>query len=146
VALIAAHFLKEFSVTHGKKLRILTKEAVDLLMAYSWPGNVRELKNLIERLMILTAENEDGLPITAIHLLNHLQSDAHSAQIANRVEGSSLSAIAAKNLRDARSEFEKEFILKTLKENDGNVSKAASVLGIERSHLHKKMKSYGIES
>lgn len=146
VPLIAAHFLKEFSVTHGKKLRTLTKEATDLLMAYSWPGNVRELKNLIERLMILTAENEDGLPITANHLLTHLQTDAHSAQIANRVEGSNISSIAAKNLRDARSEFEKEFILKTLKENDGNVSKAASVLGIERSHLHRKMKSYGIES
>ncbi len=146
VSLIAAHFLKEFSVTHGKKLRALTKEAIDLLMAYSWPGNVRELKNLIERLMILTAENEDGLPITANHLLTHLQTDAHSAQISNRGEGSNLSSIAAKNLRDARSEFEKDFILKTLKENDGNVSKAASVLGIERSHLHKKMKSYGIES
>ncbi len=58
----------------------------------------------------------------------------------------SATAASAKNLRDARGEFEKEFIVKTLEENDWNVSKAATVLGIERSHLHKKMKSYGIES
>ena len=150
IALLAEHFLKEFSVTHGKKLRTLTKEAASLMKTYPWPGNVRELKNLIERLMILTPETEDGAPITANHLLSHLQNDALSAQLVNRGEGSpserSSGAISARNLRDARGEFEKEFILKTLKENDWNVSKAASVLGIERSHLHKKMKSYGIES
>jgi two-component system nitrogen regulation response regulator NtrX len=142
VPLLAEHFLKEFAVTHGKKLRTLTKEAEGLLKAYPWPGNVRELKNLIERLMILTPEVEDGGPITANHLLSHLQHDA--IRVSER--GGAAAAASARNLRDARGEFEKEFILKTLKENDWNVSKAATVLGIERSHLHKKMKSYGIES
>ncbi len=155
IPLLAEHFLKEFSVTHGKRLRTITAEGIELLKSYPWPGNVRELKNLIERLMILTLENEDGTPITANHLLTHLQSDALSAQMANRSEGtdtgrerggSTGSSSSAKNLRDARSGFEKDFILKTLKENEWNVSKAAAVLGIERSHLHKKMKSYGIES
>jgi two-component system nitrogen regulation response regulator NtrX len=55
-------------------------------------------------------------------------------------------AVAPKNLRDARQEFEKDFILKTLKENDWNVSRTAAVLGIERSYLHRKIKSYGIEA
>jgi two-component system nitrogen regulation response regulator NtrX len=151
IPLLADHFLREFSVTHGKKLRVLTKEAEALLKAYSWPGNVRELKNLIERLMILTPEIEDGGPITANHLFSHLQNDALSSQLVSRGEtgperGGAAAAASARNLRDARGEFEKDFILKTLKENDWNVSKAASVLGIERSHLHKKMKSYGIES
>jgi two-component system nitrogen regulation response regulator NtrX len=152
IPLLVEHFLKEFAVTHGKRLRTLSKEGEALLKTYPWPGNVRELKNLIERLMILTPEDEDGAVITANHLLSHLQSDALSAQLSNRAEGGGLqtgsaaSATSARNLRDARSEFEKDFILKTLKENDWNVSKAASVLGIERSHLHKKMKSYGIES
>jgi two-component system nitrogen regulation response regulator NtrX len=144
IPLLAEHFLKEFSVTHGKKLRSVTKEAEGLLKAYPWPGNVRELKNLFERLMILTPEIEEGTPITANHLLSHLQNDAVSAQVPER--GGAAAAASARNLRDARGEFEKDFILKTLKENDWNVSKAASVLGIERSHLHKKMKSYGIES
>ncbi len=143
IALLAEHFLKEFAATHGKRLRALTPEAVGLLMSYPWPGNVRELKNLIERMVILTIESEEGTPITANHLLVHLESDALSAQISNRAEGFPASA---KNLRDARSDFEKDFILKTLRENDWNVSKASAVLGIERSHLHKKMKSYGIES
>ncbi|MBC7385638.1 MAG: sigma-54-dependent Fis family transcriptional regulator [Cryobacterium sp.] len=152
IPLLAEHFLKEFSVTHGKRLRSLSEEAKELLKSYSWPGNVRELKNLIERMMILTLEVEEGLPITANHLFSHLESDALSAQISNRSEGSQASPSthsspgSARNLRDARSEFERDFILKTLKENDWNVSKAATILGIERSHLHKKMKSYGIES
>lgn len=150
IPLLALHFLKEFSVTHGKKPRTLTKEGMDVLTSYSWPGNVRELKNLIERIMILTTEAEDGEPISASHLLSHLKEDALTATLTARGDGAKASSIpaglAAKNLRDARGEFEKEFILKTLKENDWNVSKAAAVLGIERSHLHKKMKSYGIES
>jgi two-component system nitrogen regulation response regulator NtrX len=145
IPLLAEHFLKEFSVTHGKKLRTLSKEADGLLRAYPWPGNVRELKNLFERLMILTPEVEEGSPITANHLLSHLKNDAISVQVTTD-RGGAAAAASARNLRDARGEFEKDFILKTLKENDWNVSKAASVLGIERSHLHKKMKSYGIES
>jgi two-component system, NtrC family, nitrogen regulation response regulator NtrX len=145
IPLLGEHFLKEFAVTHGKKLRTLTQEAADLLKTYSWPGNVRELKNLIERLMILTLDHEDGAPITANHLLGHLQSDALTSQMVSRGDEAERGA-SPRNLRDARSEFEKEFILKTLQENDWNVSKAASILGIERSHLHKKMKSYGIES
>lgn len=146
IPLLAEHFLREFSVTHGKRLRTLTVDAADLLKSYSWPGNVRELKNLFERMMILTLEHEEGEPISASQLLSHLEADAFSAQIANRGEITQMNSVSAKNLRDARSEFEKDFILKTLKENDWNVSKAASILGIERSHLHKKMKSYGIES
>ena len=60
-------------------------------------------------------------------------------------EATALGALAGKNLRDARQEFEKEFILRTLKDHDWNVSKTAATLGIERSHLHRKIKSYGIE-
>jgi two-component system nitrogen regulation response regulator NtrX len=115
-------------------------------MAYPWPGNVRELKNLIERLMILTTEAQEGAPIAPNDLMIHLQVDSFSAAVGgHHTEDAKNLAMSARNLRDARSEFEKEFILKTLKENDWNVSKASSVLGIERSHLHKKMKSYGIE-
>lgn len=143
IPLLAQHFLKEFAVTHGKKLRNLSKEGFNVLTSYSWPGNVRELKNLIERLMILTTESEDGKEISASLLLSHLKDDALSVKMTSSALGS---GVAAKNLRDARGEFEKEFILKTLKENDWNVSKASAILGIERSHLHKKMKSYGIES
>lgn len=151
IPLLAEHFLKEFSVTHGKKSRSLTKEALDALVSYSWPGSVRELKNLIERIIILTTEAEDGAKLSAADVLEHLKNDAY----APRSEGAVFDVVNApaeetltslgKNLRDARQEFEREFILRTLKENDWNISRAASVLGIERSHLHRKIKSYGLE-
>ena len=107
----------------------------------------RHLRNLIERVMILTSELEDGKRILPAVLLGHLEEDAVSLKQEGAVtEATGETPFVAKNLRDARSEFEKEFILKTLKENDWNVSKTASVLGIERSHLHRKIKSYGIEA
>ncbi len=124
-----------------------------MLASYSWPGNVRELKNLIERVIILTPEVEDGKPVTAAHLLGHLKDETLSVRVdeepvARPPESvvAAAAASAAKNLRDARQEFEKEFILKTLRENDFNVSKCAQILGVERSHLHRKIKSFGIET
>ena len=154
IPVLARHFLKELCAAHGRILRALTPEALAVLATYPWPGNVRELKNLIERVVILTAEIEDGKPITAAHLLGHLKDEtlgvrmdeepvARPAGAAAAVAASG--SVAAKNLRDARQEFEKEFILKTLRENDFNVSKCAQILGVERSHLHRKIKSFGIE-
>ena len=145
IPLLADHFLKEFSGTHARKMRALTPEALAALTAYPWPGNVRELKNLIERLIILTADAEDGLPITAATILSHISPETAQVFTPSAQPGAG-SQISAKNLRDARMEFEKDFILKTLKEQDGNVSKTAAVLGIERSHLHRKIKSYGIDT
>jgi len=146
--LLARHFLKEFALTHGKGIRELTPEALNVLTAYSWPGNVRELRNLIERVVILTSESEDARPVLAATLLEHLGDDAGSLRNEGTVCGSrdEHMSVTAKNLRDARQEFEKEFIVRTLKENEWNITKAAAVLGIERSHLHKKIKSFGIEA
>jgi two-component system nitrogen regulation response regulator NtrX len=114
--------------------------------------------------VILSTESEAEQVISAASLLSHLQDDALVQQFGDQQFGDqrfgertgeiqtgsrqdAVEAItSARNLRDARQEFEKEFILKTLKENDWNVSKTAQVLGVERSHLHKKIKSYGIET
>ena len=87
--------------------------------------------------------------ITAATLLAHLKDEAISATLARtgvEVQGTGAEAQTGRNLRDARHEFEKDFILRTLKENEWNVSRTAQVLGIERSHLHRKIKSYGIEA
>ncbi len=149
IPLVVNHFLKEFCGIHGRMPRPVTDEAMQLLVDYPWPGNVRELRNLMERLVILTSEAQEGTPIQAADLLSHLESDAMGwvpTQQQNGVSSTSLAGIGSKNLKDARTEFEKEFILKTLKENDWNVSKTAAALGLERSHLHRKIKSYGIET
>ena len=99
-------------------------------MAHNWPGNVRELKNIIERLIILTPTNEikaDDIPELSISSEPGL------------LQPETLSA--ADSLRDARLDFERQFIIKKLEEYDGNISKTAEAIGLERSNLHKKIKS-----
>ncbi len=142
IPILARHFLAEANRAHGRKDRELTTEALRLLGEYPWPGNVRELKNLMERLVILTPENEEGVPVRAGHLFSQFQSEFGAL----RPEPEAETAAGGTNLRDARAQFEKEFILKTLAENEWNISKTALVLGIERSYLHRKIKSYGIEA
>jgi two-component system nitrogen regulation response regulator NtrX len=148
IPILAQHFLKEFCTAHGRALRELSPEALQVLLAYSWPGNVRELRNFIERLIILTPESEDGQAIRVAHILDQLKDETLSMQFQGDAAQSQAGCQSgqAKNLRDARQEFEKEFILKTLKEQDWNISKTAQILGIERSHLHRKIKSFGIET
>ena len=140
---LAEHFLCEFHRIHGKKKRDLTPGAKQVLNEYFWPGNVRELKNLIERITILTISELDGADIQAADLLHHLEIDSSGPP--EEITDATLPSKNPKKLRHARQEFEREFILRTLKDQGGNISKTASILGIERSHLHKKIKAYGIE-
>ncbi len=122
------HFIKRYS---SGKVRKISEKTCEILASYSWPGNVRELKNWVERACILSKteiidsmELEDSEPLIAQDLFT----------------------CEDKTLRSARAVFEKQFILKMLTENGGNISKTANTIGVERSHLHKKMKVYGIES
>jgi two-component system nitrogen regulation response regulator NtrX len=149
VPLLVSHFLKEFAASHGRPELQFSPEAIAVLSAYSWPGNVRELRNLIERIVILTPESEESSTISAATILNHLNDDALSQRFAATnhlpvVEDSSV--LAGRNLKDARGDFEKDYIIRTLEQNDWNISRTAQILGIERSHLHRKIKSYGIET
>jgi two-component system nitrogen regulation response regulator NtrX len=114
----------------------MTPEAVKTLMDYSWPGNVRELKNLIERLVIMTPDNT----ITENHL--------PSVICANQTPTTRTSIITtgeSSNFKGAKEEFEKEFLIQKLEENDWNISRTAEAIEIERSNLHRKIKSFGIE-
>lgn len=148
--MLADYFLDEFSLTHQKPRRKFSDDAYKILQSYNWPGNVRELRNFIERIVILqlpTDENSRELSsIQAAELYSHLQISGDT-----NLDSSSTNSAAtddsgpARNLKDARSEFEREFIIKALKENNWNVSKTASILGIERSYLHRRMKAFGID-
>ena len=131
IPLLARHFLKEFSATYGRRPREITDEAVDALMHYSWPGNVRELRNVIERIVIMN-------PTT-------MRFDRKNLPPLVYRDGSRRSAGAEfSTLHQARSAYERDYILKKLDENHGNVSRTAEVLGLERSHLYRKMKTLGI--
>jgi two-component system nitrogen regulation response regulator NtrX len=149
IPLLAAHFLKEFASSHGRPQLLLSPEALEVLTHYSWPGNVRELRNLIERIVILTPESDEGRQVSAATMLNHLNDESLSSRFATPVSPGGPEdspSLSGKNLKDARTEFEKDFIIHTLEQNEWNISRTAQVLGIERSHLHRKIKSFGIET
>jgi two-component system nitrogen regulation response regulator NtrX len=130
---LAERFLLDFALKEGQPKKDLTDDAIKLLMQHDWPGNVRELKNIVERLIILTPGNE----ITAndIPTLNSRADNSETAAV------QPVPAASADSLRDARMDFERQFIMKKLEENEGNISKTAEAIGLERSNLHKKLKS-----
>jgi two-component system, NtrC family, nitrogen regulation response regulator NtrX len=131
IPLFARHFLKELASTYGRKPREITDEAIDVLMRYSWPGNVRELRNVIERIVIMN-------PTTTRFERKHLPPLVYR-------DGTRRPAKTDfSTLHQARDAYERDFILKKLDENHGNVSRTAEILGLERSHLYRKMKSLGI--
>jgi two-component system nitrogen regulation response regulator NtrX len=128
---LAHYFLAEFSAAYGRRTKELSESAMDILVRYPWPGNVRELKNLIERLVIVCPQQK----IEPHHL---------PPEVFRGVTESPLEPHAT--LHDARSAYEREFILRKLQENRWNMTQTASALGLERSHLYRKMKSLGISA
>ena len=130
VPLLASHFLKEFSATYGRRTREITDDAVETLKRYAWPGNVRELRNVIERIVIMN-------PTITRFDRKHLPPLVHR-------DGSRRTGAEFSTLHQARAAYERDYILKKLDENHGNVSRTAEVLGLERSHLYRKMKTLGI--
>lgn len=128
VPVLARYFAQEFSREYGRKEKLLTSEAIDALMKYSWPGNVRELKNLMERVVIMTS----AVKIELRHLPAALLREAPVAEE---------SPLPPASLETARKAYEREFILQKLEENQGNITHTARALGLERSHLYRKMKA-----
>jgi two-component system nitrogen regulation response regulator NtrX len=132
IATLVEHFISEFCVDNHKEKKRISPAAMDLFLSYSWPGNVRELKNVVERMVIMTR----GPMIEP--------KDVPDPVREHRKAQPEFSFLEYPLLKDARREFEKRFIMKKLMENDENISKTAEVIGIERSNLHRKIKSYGI--
>jgi two-component system nitrogen regulation response regulator NtrX len=129
ISILAAHFLNEFCDAYGRKPKEFSPTAMEVLLTYPWPGNVRELKNLVERLVIMC-------PSAQIEP-HHLPPEVF--------RGASRSPLKPyESLQEARSAYEREFVLRKLEENRWNMTKAAEALGLERSHLYRKMRSLGI--
>jgi len=130
VALLADHFLMEFTTAYGRKPKELTAEAYQILEEYPWPGNIRELRNLMERIVIMNPQvriDSRHIPLNA----------ARRAVYDRPMERFG-------SLQEVREAAEREYILKKLEETKGNVSRTAELLGLERSNLYRKMKSLGI--
>ncbi len=138
IPLLVDHFLDLFTnEMAGAQRKTLSPEALDLLLAHDWPGNIRELKNLVERLVIMTP----GPVIRAqdVPLSPALPSTPRVADALRK-------PFEAPSLRDARTDFEREYIREQLARHGWNISRTAEAIGIERSNLHRKIRQYGIEA
>ena len=129
IPLLADHFLREFTTAYGRRPKELTPEAYRLLIEHHWPGNVRELKNLIERIVILNPQ---------------VRIDARHIPLAPARRQSDRPLGRFGSLQEVREAVEREYILKKLEEANGNVTRTAELLGLERSNLYRKMKTLGI--
>jgi len=131
---LAAAFMEEFCKENGFRMKTLGPGVVERLMAHSWPGNVRELKNVVERMVILSGDviTTDDLPEELV------VAPSVGAPVTPTPTG------ARPPLREYKEQMERAYILETLRETEWNISRAAAMLGVERTNLHKKMKAYGI--
>lgn len=127
IPLLVNHFLRMFARQYGQKVKSMSQSTLKALMEYHWPGNVRELKNTIERFVIMS-------PSDVIEAV-----DFGPAQVVK------FKYTSFRTLREAREQFERDFITQKLRENNWNISKTADELEIERSNLHRKIKALGIE-
>jgi two-component system, NtrC family, nitrogen regulation response regulator NtrX len=128
IPLLVQHFNLEYSLANGRTPKEFTASSWSRMQSYTWPGNVRELRNTVERVIIMNARNEveaDDLPI---------------------MSGEALPASSYNfdSYREAAEAYEREYILRKLTETDGNISRTAELMGIDRSHLYRRMKALGI--
>ncbi len=133
IALLADHFMVVLAKEYGRRAKGFDSDALEALQRYSWPGNVRELRNVIERLMIMVP----GERVAGRDLLFLDQSPA-------QLPSGEAPAVPIMPLHDARDDFERQYILRALAAQNGNISRTADVLGVERSNLYRKMRAFGI--
>ncbi|MET0752493.1 MAG: sigma-54 dependent transcriptional regulator [Pyrinomonadaceae bacterium] len=131
IPLLVEHFNRKFSLEYGKRAKNFTKEAIEALQNYAWLGNVRELRNTIERVVIMTQKQK----ITADDLPQTNQTDEPPA-----------SSFRFPSFKEATDAYQREFILHKLTEADGNVTRAAELMGVDRSHLYRRMRNLGINA
>ena len=131
VPLLVEHFNRKFTSDYGKKPKIFSTDAIERLQNYSWLGNVRELRNTVERVVIMHGKQKvaaDDLPEL------NLKSETPA------------SSFRFPSFKEANDAYQREFILHKLAEADNNVSKAADAMGVDRSHLYRRMKNLGIRA
>jgi two-component system nitrogen regulation response regulator NtrX len=134
IPLLAEYFMAGFAQEYGRRPKAFEDGALALLQSYSWPGNVRELRNLIERLVIMVPG--DRISTADLAFLDRDPSETSDATPAD-VE-------PVLPLHEARDRFERDYILRALALQNGNMSRTAEVLGVERSNLYRKMRAFGI--
>lgn len=140
IPVLADYFMNQAALSTNSAARVFAPDAVAVMQSYDWPGNVRQLRNVIEWLLIMAA-GEPETPITADMLPPDLKQKA-----AAMVHGQGVVELMSKPLREAREIFEREYLQSQVNRFGGNISKTAGFIGMERSALHRKLKSLGIQT
>lgn len=128
VPLLVEHFNQRFAKAYGKKSKRFDAKAIEAMQNYSWPGNVRELRNTVERIVIMHP--------------NHRVSDKDLPAFGD--EAPPASSYRFPSFKEASDAYHREFIQRKLEEAGGNISRAAELMGIDRSHLYRRMRALGI--
>lgn len=134
IPVLVSYFSDHVSRESGIPKKAFSEKAIEKMYSYAWPGNVRELKNFIERVYILT-------PGDFV--------DVHDLRFAGLIDAADEKSVEMQDMstfREARAQFERDYLLRKISENNGNISKTAEVIGLERSYLHRKIKAYGIDT
>jgi two-component system, NtrC family, nitrogen regulation response regulator NtrX len=139
IPLLARHFMARAAESSGQRPREISEDAMAALQTYDWPGNVRELRNIIERLLIMAPGGVED-PIRADML--PAEFDAKFAASRRSERSSEIMGLPLKNAREI---FEREYLLAQVSRFGGNISRTAAFVGMERSALHRKLKSLGIQ-
>ncbi|ADR19466.1 sigma-54-dependent transcriptional regulator [Calditerrivibrio nitroreducens] len=134
IPILVRHFVKEISIMNGLSPKSVSDALMEVFINYDWPGNVRQLKNIIERMVVLSSGD----------VLDVVDAPEMILKKGSVYEG--FFTDAEWSLKSAKENFEKYYILNVLKKTDWNISKAARILEIERTYLHKKIKFYNLES
>jgi DNA-binding NtrC family response regulator len=139
---LAYHFLKYFCKKTGKRIEGFSDDALDMLVNYQWPGNVRQLKNVIERLVIMA----EGRMLDLLYIVDNLRMKRawDQAAVPNTLE--ELKKTKKQLLNDGFRQIEKAFITKALEANDGNITRAAGSVGMQRSNFSAMMKKHGLSA
>jgi DNA-binding NtrC family response regulator len=130
IPMLLDHYMKQTAIENDMNVKKIDNEAVHLLINHFWPGNIRELKNVVERLCIMTI----GDTIKSKDVKESLQGFKKAEEIFEQGD-----------LKKAKEEFERQYIIKSLQMNEGNVSKTSKILGVERTHLYRKIKALNIQ-
>ncbi len=136
---LIAFFMEQVSTTSGMPQRVIADDAMAVLQSHDWPGNIRQLRNNVERLMILAAGDPDAA-ITADMLPGEI-----GALVPSTPNGSGGERLMSLPLRDAREVFEREYLVAQINRFGGNISRTAEFIGMERSALHRKLKSLRVD-
>jgi two-component system nitrogen regulation response regulator NtrX len=139
IPLLIEHFMDHLAATSGMPKRKIAEDAMAILQSHDWPGNIRQLRNNVERMLIL-AGGDASAELTADMLPAEI-----GALVPTTPGGSGGEKLMSLPLREAREVFEREYLVAQINRFGGNISRTAEFIGMERSALHRKLKSLGID-